>query len=161
MSDFNGTVVTVDDDDDDDTNGVMIALLPITSDWCKIAIPHMTLVFAGDVKDLKPTDYNELAKDASALSMLSGSLYLRVTGVQEMGPDDDRVDVLMIQPSAALWAMRRAVEDWDDSEFPFNPHCTIGPPGSAAQIEVPYALAFDKIAVQWGTDSIIFQLQRS
>lgn len=52
-------------------NSVMIALLPTTSDWCSLELPHMTLVYAGEIKDLPTYAFNELAKDASYLSTLA------------------------------------------------------------------------------------------
>jgi 2'-5' RNA ligase len=146
------------------SDSAMIALLPVTNDWCRQELAHLTLVYAGLVKDLKPTDFNELGKDASALSMLASPLMLRVTGVQVFGPDDDKVDVLTLQPSSELWAMRRAVEDWNQSQFEFSPHCTIGPslgsPPISYNQNIPSYLAFDRIMVAWGDDALTFWLTR-
>jgi 2'-5' RNA ligase len=138
-------------------DGVMIALLPITSDWCKIDLPHMTLVSAGVTSDMKPTDFNEMAKDAASIAMLSGSIQLRVQGVEIFG-DTDKVNVLKLQPSSELWAMRRAVESWNVSEFPFSPHCTVGPVGAPVEF-VPPALAFDRIMALFGQESLTFWLK--
>lgn len=139
--------------------GVMIALLPMTTDWCKVDCPHMTLVYAGTTDELKPTDFNELAKDASMLAAISSPLQLKVTGVQVAG-DTEKVDVLAIQPSMELWAMRRAVEDWNASDFPFQPHATIGPVGTSVQLEViPRYLAFDRLCVGWGNEYLTFRLK--
>ncbi len=43
-------------------DSVMVALLPTTSEWCHIELPHMTLVYAGEKKNLKATAFNDLAK---------------------------------------------------------------------------------------------------
>lgn len=143
----------------DTKDGVMIALLPTSSDWCNIELPHLTLVYAGTTADLKTTDFNELAKDAASLAMLSRPIFLRVLGVEVFG-DTEKVNALKLQPSSELWAMRRFVEDWNASSFPFNPHCTIGPPSSPTQgyLEdpAPRALGFDRIYVGFGEQNLTF-----
>lgn len=135
---------------------VMIALLPTTQnvDWCQIELPHMTLVYAGEKKDLKETDFNDIAKDAADLATLSGQLYLRVLGVEIFG-DTEKVNVLKLMPTPELWAMRRAVEKWNASEFPFRPHCTIGPATSFVE-NVPRYVSFDRVYVGWGDESLTF-----
>lgn len=140
---------------DDFSGSVMIALLPITSDWCHIELPHMTLVNVGEVEDLKLSVFNELAKDASMLAALSNPITLKVTGRDTFG-DDDKVDVLRLQPSPELLAMRRAVEQWNASEYSFKPHVTIGPTGT--YVEMPMYVAFNRIMVGWGKESLIFSL---
>lgn len=143
-------------------DGVMIALLPITSDWCKIDYPHMTLVFAGKVDELVPTEFNEMAKDAASIAMLSSPLYLRVTGKQVFGDgseDNPHVDVFTLLATPELQAMRRQVEQWNKSEFPFTPHVTIGPAGSFVESPPAY-LAFDRIVVGWGDEYLTFWLKR-
>lgn len=139
----------------DFSDSVMIALLPITSDWCRIELPHLTLVYVGEIKDLKPSVFNELAKDASMLAALSGPITLRVTGIEVFG-EEDKVDVLRLQPSPELMAMRRAVEQWNGSEYSFKPHATVGPTGQ--YIETPRYLAFNRIMVAWGEDTLVFSL---
>lgn len=142
---------------DDFSDSVMIALLPITSEWCRIELPHLTLVYAGEVKDLKPTSFNELAKDASMLAALSNPLTLRVMGVEVFGDwGSEKVDVLRLQSTPELQAMRRAVERWNASEFPFRPHVTVGPTGT--YVEAPRYVAFNRIMVAWGKESLVFSL---
>lgn len=141
-------------------DSVMIALLPTYSDWCKIKIPHMTLVYVGETKDLRPGSFNELAKDASSIAMLSGPITLRVTGVEVFGGgDEEKVDVLTLQASSELLAMRRTVESWNASEHPFNPHCTIGPAGSFLEFP-PHVVSFDRISVHWGKEVITFWFRK-
>lgn len=141
----------------DFSDSVMIALLPITTDWCQIECPHMTLVYVGEKKGLKPSTFNELAKDASSIAMLSGPLTLKVQGVKVFG-DEDKVNVLVLQPSPELWAMRRAVESWNGSEYPFNPHVTIGPVSGYPE-NVPTYIAFNRIMVGWGEEKLTFWLR--
>lgn len=139
----------------------MLALLPITDDWCKIECPHMTLVYAGKVSDLGPGTFNELAKDAASLAMISSRLYLRVSGVAVFGDDtmeNPKVNVLTLQPTSELLAMREMVEQWNQSKFPFRPHCTIGPVSDMIP-EVPPSLAFDRLMVGYGEDQITFRLK--
>lgn len=144
----------------EDTSGsVMIALLPITTDWCKIELPHLTLVYCGEMPDLSLTTINELAKDASMLAVLSRPITLKVMGVEVFG-DVDKVDVLRFQPSPELWSMRRAVEKWNASEFAFNPHATIGPAGMSS-MDYPRYLAFNRILVGWGEEKLTFSMDGS
>ncbi len=102
----------------DYSDSVMIALLPATDEWCKIDLPHLTLVYAGKKDALKPTAFNELAKDAASLAMLSGPLFLKVLGKEVFGDSDDKVDVFRLKPTPELLAMRRVVERWNASEHP-------------------------------------------
>lgn len=145
----------------DHSEGVMIALLPITSDWCQIELPHMTLVYCGKISDLKPSSFNELVKDASALAAISKPLTLRVTGCEVFGGgEDERVDVLRLLLTPELASMRRFVEKWNASEYKeFKPHCTIGPAGQNYGPKPTY-LAFDKICVEWGDEMVSFNLTR-
>ncbi len=141
----------------DFTESVMIALLPVTNDWCHIDLPHMTLVYAGTTEDLKPTVFNELAKDAASIAMLANRPVLKVLGTDVFG-DEEKVDVLRLQPTPELLAMRRTVENWNASEHPFNPHVTIGPTGSFVEV-IPTYLAFNRIMVQWGEENLTFWLK--
>lgn len=142
-----------------ENESVMIALLPTSSDWCDIELPHMTLVYAGDKSKLKPTDFNEIAKDAGMLSMLSPLVGLKVLGKETFGPDDDKVDVFRLQATSELLAMRRTVEKWNASEFPFSPHVTIGPVGTFVE-ETPMYITFDRIFIGWGDETLTFWLKR-
>jgi len=146
---------------EDFSQSVMLALLPINSDWCKIALPHMTLVYAGQIPDLSATAFNDLAKDAYSLSVLSpGSITLSTIGIDEFGGDDDDsdpVEVIKLLPTPRLLSMRELVSRWNASQYPFNPHCTIGPKGSYDGV-VPGMIAFDRIYVGYGTQSITFFL---
>lgn len=140
--------------------GVMIALLPITTDWCKLEVPHMTLVYAGEVDDLPEMSFNDLAKDAAMLAMLSHPIQLKVKGKEIFGSEgEEKVDVFRLQSSSELMAMRRAVEKWNASQWPFNPHVTIGPTGTFMEFP-PTHLAFDRICVGWGGEYLTFWLKR-
>lgn len=140
----------------------MIALLPLTTDWCKIDLPHMTLVYGGLIADRKPTDFNEMAKDAAMLAMLTRPIQLRVTGVDVFGDNESgKVNVLKLQPTSELWAMRRSVESWNESEHSFSPHATIGPAEDFVdRAFLPPALYFDRIMVGWGDEQLTFWLKR-
>lgn len=141
-------------------DSVMLALLPITTDWSRIEVPHMTLVYAGEKKDLKVTAFNELAKDAAAIAMLSGSIQLRVMGTDVFGSEgEDKVNVFKLLPSSELLAMRRSVEKWNASQHDFTPHVTIGPLGLEPAY-TPSHIAFDRICVGWGKEYLTFWLRR-
>ena len=142
----------------DFSQSVMIALLPTTTDWCKIDLPHMTLVYCGEMEMLMQGDHNELAKLAITLAMTCSKLTLTVLGVKQFG-DDQPVEVLLLRPDPQLIAMRHMVESWNASEHPFNPHTTVGPLGSVVEEEIPDTLTFDRIAVGWGDSLLTYQLQ--
>lgn len=144
----------------------MIALLPTTTSWCRQDLPHMTLVYAGLISDMPVTAFNEMAKDACSIAMVSNPVMARVLGVEVFG-DMEKVDVLKLEPNSQLLALRRMVEDWNASEFPFKPHCTIGPtaghPIGTPEIQnarIPEFLFFDRILVEWGNESLAFWLKR-
>lgn len=140
-----------------DSEAVMIALLPTSTDWSLIELPHLTLVYAGLKKDLPASAFNEMAKDAAMLAMLTSPIGLRVRNRERFGHQEE-LDAFRLEPSTQLWAMRRAVESWNASEFPFNPHVTIGPIGSIVE-EVPRYIRFDRIMVGWGKESLTFWLR--
>lgn len=141
-------------------DSAMIALLPKNDEWCSIKLPHMTLVYAGPIKKLKSTDFNELAKDTATLATLSRPLILRVVAREQFGGGSDKVvDAFRLQPRPEIWAMRRMVEGWNASEHPFSPHVTIGPVGSVVE-EVPKYIVFDRLLVAWGDEHINFWLKQ-
>lgn len=140
------------------SEGTMIALLPTTTDWCKQDLPHMTLVYAGLISEHKPTAFNELAKDAASIALLSSPLILQVVGVDVFG-EEEKVNVLKLQPSSEVLAMRRVVEHWNASQFPFRPHVTIGPYMLGVDI-IPHSIIFDRIYVGWGDENLTFWLRR-
>ena len=144
---------------------VIVALLPQTDDWCKIDPAHLTLVMVGETSSLKKTLFSDLAKDAASVAMLSNPIMAKVLGVEVFG-DDEPVDVLKIGSNPELLAIRNMLEDWDTSEFPFNPHVTIGPAGSwnpewnSQSVPMPMYLIFDRISVMWGDQRITFWLKK-
>lgn len=137
----------------------MIALLPTTTDWCTLDLPHMTLVYAGPINKLKSTDFNELAKDACAIAAMANPFYLTVQEKTVFGPPEDQVDVFRLMPTTLLWAMRRTVEDWSASEFEFTPHVTIGPVGTNVEFP-PKSIGFDRVYVGWGDEQLTFMMTR-
>ncbi len=145
---------------DDFSGSAMIALLPTNSEWCKQDCPHLTLVYAGEIKELNPGTFNEMAKDASSLAMLSSPISLRVVGVDIFGDEpEERVNVLKLQPSSELLAMRRPVEDWNASQHPFTPHVTVGPAHMGIDV-IPDSIYFDRIMVSFGEHDVTFWLRR-
>lgn len=138
----------------------MIALLPTNCDWAKVDLPHLTLVYSGEIADLEPTDFNRLAKDASSLAMMNKPLTLTVNGVEVFGEGQERVDVLTLQMTPQLEAMRHVVEDWNQSEYDdYKPHVTIGPPGSHVMLPfIPQTVSFDCIYVGWGDQCLTFRM---
>lgn len=138
-------------------NGAMIAFLPTDGYWCKQPLPHMTLVYAGQIDELEPTVFNELGKDALIVARMMRPFALDVTGVEIFG-DEEKVDVLTLYPTPALLTARRFVEKWNASQHKnFKPHATVGPEGSAEGM-MPPRLYFERIHVGWGSKSMVFPL---
>jgi hypothetical protein len=90
---------------------------------------------------------------------LANPFYLLVKGVQQLGPDNDKVTALALQPTPDLWAMRKFVEKWNKSEFPFTPHVTIGSLPSINDI-LPRSVGFDRLYVGYGQENLTFNLRR-
>lgn len=137
-------------------NGVMIAFLPTTSDWCTLDLPHMTLVYAGNKEDRSPSDFSAMAKDTSLLAMFLKPFTLKVTGLEVFG-DEEKVNVLRFRPTLELSGARRYVNGWNMSKHPFNPHATIGPVDSPIPY-VPNFMSFDRIIITWGDENLTFAL---
>lgn len=144
---------------DEFQKSVMIALLPTSTEWCTIDLPHLTLVYAGEIGDgLTASDFNAMAKDASSLAMLAPPIALKVMGIEVFG-DEKPVDVLRLAPTPEIQAMYNMVAEWDDNEFEFNPHVTIGPVGSRPEFP-PMYLEFDRVLLAWGDEQLTFWLRR-
>lgn len=139
------------------SDGVMIALLPTSSEWCTLELPHMTLVYAGTKQERKPSEFNAMAKDAADLAALTSPFSLMVMGIELFG-DEERVSVLRFRATPELMAMRRYVERWNASEHPFRPHATIGPATSFVA-DSPRWVGFDRILVSWGEESLVFSMK--
>lgn len=139
------------------SEGVMLAFLPTSNEWCKLELPHMTLVYAGVKQDLRPSDFSALAKDAASLSMLVRPFALEVFSVDVFG-DEEKVDVLRFRNTSELMAIRRYVEKWNKSQHPFNPHATIGPNTIDDVGPMPRVVGFDRIMLGWGDEKLTFWL---
>lgn len=145
---------------DEHSQGVMVALRPITSEWSTLALPHLTLVYAGQKAELKPTDFNELAKVAASISMETPPITLYTKGINQFGEEGQEVDVIQLMVTPTLMKMRQRLVEWNKSVWPFNPHVTIGPAGSyKSEMEIPRSIAFDRILVKWGEEEINFWLR--
>lgn len=139
----------------DKIESVMIALLPDRADWCHIAFPHLTLVYAGQIPDLSPGIKNEMGKTILDFARKFESQRLNVDRPDIFGDNEDgHVDVLRLQPTPELMVMRSLIQHWNASEHPFNPHVTVGPVGSL-QGDIPSSIFFGKIGVYWGTSKLI------
>lgn len=141
---------------DDVKQSVMVALLPTTSEWCHIDLPHLTLVYVGEIPNLSPTEHNVLAKTTLDLSLRCAPLTLVVIELDIFGSEND-TEVLTLEPTPELLAMRSIFEPWNASEYPFNPHVTVGPLGSF-EGPLPSTITFNQIAVGWGGDILSYNL---
>lgn len=140
------------------SSGAMIAFLPVNTDWCKQDLPHMTLVYGGDIVDLPAMAFNDMAKDGITIARMLKPFALEVTGVEVFG-DEPKVDVLTLEMTPDVRMARNYVKSWDKSEHGFNPHATIGPEGSADGI-LPSKLYFEEVLVAWGDRHLKFALGR-
>ncbi len=143
---------------DNQGNSIMVAVLPKTSDWCKLELPHTTIVYGGEVASSKPTMFNELAKLASVVAESTSEFLAKVKGVETFG-EDEKVSVLVLEKTDELVRLRQKFEKWDDSDFTvYRPHATIGPEGTVIN-PVPLYLVFDRLAVVWGDQILSFRLK--
>lgn len=138
------------------SKSAMIALLPNSAEWCRIELPHLTLVYAGEIEGRPLSEYNYLAKEAASLALGFRPFSLTVMEYAVFG-DDDRVDVLKLRANPELLAMRNLVERWNHSEYDFNPHCTVGPTGSVRP-PMPAHIYFNRIMVCWGNAKMTFNM---
>lgn len=154
---------------DQNETSVIVALLPQDDSWCKIEPAHMTLVYVGEIPELKVSQFSELAKDVASIALLSNPIMAKVMGTDVMG-DDERVDVFRISPTPEILSIRRMLEEWHTGEFKeFEPHVTIGPEGSYSpnwetqtngSPMYPMYLTFDRISLFWGKDRLTFWLRK-
>lgn len=139
-------------------NSIMVAVLPKTTDWCKLELPHTTIVYGGEVASSKQTMFNELAKLASVVAGNTSEFLAKVQGVDTFG-EDEKVSVLVLEKTDELLRLRQKFEKWDDSGFStYKPHATIGPEGTVIN-PVPLYLVFDRLAVVWGDQILSFRLK--
>ena len=154
----------------------MIAFLPANGSWAKQDFPHLTLVYAGPITGRDRSEFNIMAKDGISAARVTASFSLNVVGVETLGDAGEEVDALMMYPTPQLLVARQMTEHWDKSGFnTFLPHVSIGPAGSAYAQQVPsntdqlsYTnrrqdilpsnIYFDRLAVCWGNDRLIFNL---
>lgn len=142
---------------------VMVALLPIMSDWANIDFPHLTLVYAGKKSELSPSNLDGLSKAALSIAMLGTPITLRTLMKDVYGEgttDNPKVDVLRFHPNLDLLKMRAVVADWDASKFPFNPHLTVGPEGTWKFESSPVMIAFDVVCFSIGDERQEFRMSR-
>lgn len=143
----------------DVSQSVMVALLPLEPvEWTQTDLPHMTLVYAGQIPDLRPTVFNELGKIAAVIGNGFAPVVTDVLATDILG-DEELVDVLLLRPTQEILAMRAMLEPWDASMHRFKPHVTVGPAGSVKD-HVPNQLIFDRCIVKWGkSESIVYNLK--
>lgn len=70
---------------DEFSDSVRVALLPTTDYWCHIDLPHVTLVYAGEIPNLRPSVRNELAKATLDIAMDFGPFTVNVIDTEIFG----------------------------------------------------------------------------
>lgn len=144
-------------------NGVMIALLPQSADWSKVDPPHCTLVYSGEVKDHPEQDFHQLLKDATSIALLSRPLIVSTKALEVFGEGDERVDVVTLEVTPELEAMRNLVVHWNKSKwYEFRPHITVGPAPSELNMGViPPSIRLNKVLLAWGDQRYTFNMKLS
>lgn len=146
---------------DEHSDDIMIALLPKEAPWCKIDLPHMTLVYGGEVATA-PMGFDSKIADVS--KKLAESFYpqlVRVLWPTVLGDSPDSlVDVFELEISPDLRAMRKMVESFNRSEYTtFVPHVTIGPKDTYHKGDpMPETILFDRLFVSYGTNDTTYVL---
>ena len=138
----------------------MIAFLPDEASWVQQKLPHLTLVYAGPIAEAGSSLKRDLLLETSLLAAFVPRLWLPVLGVDQFGDDVDRVDVLRLLRTVPLDVARRMVESYSKSQHKtYNPHVTIGPVGSANQVDLPKGVFFSRVMLSWGDDHVVFDLR--
>jgi len=122
-------------------------------------IPHMTILYLGDVSLENEVDIVQYVRHAAATGLTEFDLYVDRRG--NLGPDE--ADVLFFEKSSALNTLEtfrshllandkvKAAYDSVDQYPKWTPHLTLGYPGAPAKLnkqsEVPYWVEFDTIAI--------------
>jgi 2'-5' RNA ligase len=135
----------------------MCALLPTTSYWSKIRLPHLTLVYAGQIPEVSPSTRNELLKAAISISQNFGPQTIATKDFEVFGVED-LVDVITLDATPDILAMRKILLYWNVSEHEFSPHVTVGPIGTFSG-DIPETITFDRVLVAWGNEQTSYKLQ--
>ena len=142
---------------DDFSQSVAVMLLPTWTEWSTLKLPHLTLVYVGEIPNLSNTVRGELMREAQRISVQQAVLALDVTGRDVFG-DEHKVDVLTFPLTPALARARMRLERFNASQYPFKPHATVGPQGSILNVPYTNRITFDRIAVGWGEDRTVYRL---
>lgn len=138
-------------------DSVMVALLPTTDHWCRIELPHVTLVYAGKISDLSDSIRNELAKETIAIAMDFKPFTVEVLKTDVFG-EEEKVQVLILETTTEFKKMRERLVYWNKSKHKtFKPHATIGPVDAPTE-RPPARLTFDRVLFRWGTNNLICDL---
>lgn len=141
---------------DEFKESVMVALYPTSKEWTTLDLPHLTLVYAGEIPDIPYGIRKDLEKVSLQIAQSFGVQRLRVESTPVFGKKD-KVDVLRFRASEDLLLMRELLERWNKSEYKtYQPHATVGPKGSLG--EFPEVVVFDRVALVWGDDETVYEL---
>lgn len=141
-------------------SSIMIALLPDKAGWVKQDLPHLTVVYAGEIPDAKRSLFGEMVSETTALGLSINPMRLWSSGVKQFGEGDERVDVLTFETSPELLYVRQRVEKWSKSQYVnYNPHVTIGPVGSSEIEKLPRTVVFNKLLLAWGDRHFRYDLE--
>lgn len=143
----------------------MVALLPSNDSWCRQDLAHMTVVYLGELEDLSDTLRIELTQKVSDLACLMRGFSVKVLK-QEIFGTDESVDVLTIDKSPQVLALRSFFQDHNASEHTdYSPHVTIGPhealSENTSKEPSPMYLTFNRIGLFWGDEQVVFYLPLS
>ena len=134
---------------------VMVALLPVETQWCKLPLPHLTIVYAGLITNIQPYEKNELLKAALMVAKTTRPIELNVLSLTVFGD----FDVLTVDQTPTATQIRTTFSPWNASDFrDWKPHVSAGPAGSFSGT-MPHKLHFDRILVAWGDDHTVYPLQ--
>lgn len=137
----------------------MIAFLPKSAPWVKQDLPHLTLVYAGEISESDAELKSELIFNAAVIAMLLPKFQLKAKSLEIFG-EEDKVDVLTFEPTTNLLKARQLVKEYNASQHKiYKPHVTIGPAQDRSGLVLPHLVEFDRIMVGWGDERYEFELQ--
>jgi len=145
------------------SRGVMVCLYPKVGSclWAS-SPPHLTLAFCGLVGE---TDVEEWSlTQAARQANLYGPVSTLTRGVESFGPSERPTQVVTLEVTERLQAMRDIVVPFHRSQFmEFRPHITVNTNIDLAQTtfgedRYDHEVTFDRVAVHYGDRRAVWQL---
>lgn len=135
-------------------DSIMVALLPKGETGSKLELPHLTVIYGGEIPEMTARETFDLI--GTFISVMDGTPIppLKVTGLEIFG-DDEKVEVLTFASNPELDRLRTIFEPHHKSQYKeFKPHLTMGPVGSVRNKNLPDTVEFNRLILAFGDRKI-------